>query len=148
MSARGFSLLELLVVLTLLAVGAAVAAPAVGRAAAAASVRAEVGAIVAFLRAAREQAVTGGRALEVRFDHESRALLMLRAPDDHGAGRPLRRRAVSPALRVLAGPAGVTFLPHGVSSGGRLTVAGAGGPSYLVAVDPLTGRVSMRRPGS
>ena len=65
---RGFSLMELVVVLAILAIAAAVVAPGVGRTADGVRARAEVGAIAAFLRSAREQAVTRRHAMEVRVD--------------------------------------------------------------------------------
>ena len=52
-------------VLAILAIAAAVVAPGVGRTADGVRARAEVGAIAAFLRSAREQAVTRQHAMEV-----------------------------------------------------------------------------------
>jgi prepilin-type N-terminal cleavage/methylation domain-containing protein len=146
---RGFSLLELVLVLAMLAVAAAVAGPAIGRALIGASASAEVSAVAGFLRAAREQAVSRGHALEVRFDHDAHTLVVRRADRDADAG-VLGRRVVSPALRVDAGPAParVIFHAHGMSSGARVLIAAAGARSYVIAVDPLTGRVRTRRAGS
>ncbi|MGH9286573.1 MAG: prepilin-type N-terminal cleavage/methylation domain-containing protein, partial [Acidimicrobiales bacterium] len=83
---RGFSLMELVVVLAVLAVAAAVVAPAVGRAADGVRARAEVGAVAAFLRSAREQAVTRRQALEVVVDRDSHALVVRRAGPEGEAG--------------------------------------------------------------
>lgn len=146
---RGFSLMELVVVLAVLSVAAAVVAPAVGRTADGVRARAEVGAIAAFLRSAREQAVTRRHALEVLVDHDTHALVMRRVGRQEEAA-VLASRAVSPLLRIEADPPPprVTFLPHGMSSGARFAVAAPGSRAYVIAVDALTGRVSTQRVGS
>lgn len=146
---RGFSLMELVVVLAVLSIGAAVVAPAVGRTADGVRARAEVGAIAAFLRSAREQAVTRQHALEVLVDHDTHALVMRRVGRQEEAA-VLASRAVSPLLRIEADPPPprVTFLPHGMSSGARFAVAAPGSRAYVIAVDALTGRVSTQRVGS
>jgi general secretion pathway protein H len=143
---RGYSLMELVVVLAILAVAAGVVAPAVGRTAEDVKVRAELAGLAAFLRAAREQAVTRRETLEVTLDPEARVLL-LRRPGRESEARVQPSRAVSPLLRVEADPAmpRVTFLPHGMSSGARLTVEAPGPRAYVIAVDALTGRVTTQR---
>ena len=65
---RGYSLMELVVVLAILAVAAAVVGPAVGRTADDVRVRAELAGLAAFLRTAREQAATRQQTLEVTLD--------------------------------------------------------------------------------
>jgi hypothetical protein len=70
------------------------------------------------------------------------SIIELRAGDSV----PATRRLAS-GVRVTADPPGartITFLPQGLSSGGRLRVEMAG-RSYLITVDPLTGRVTTRR---
>ena len=143
----GFSLAEMIVVLAVLAVAAAAVAPSVGRTVQRVRARAEVGAVAAFLRAAREHAVTQGHALEVVVDRDT--LLARRAGREREAG-VLRRRAVSPGLRIDVPPPAVrvTFFSHGASTGARFAVAADGAGPYLITVDPLTGRVSVRRAGS
>ena len=149
LAVRGFSLMELVVVLAVLAIAAAVVAPAVGRTVDSVRARAEVGAVAAFLRAAREQAVTRQQALEVLIDNGTHALVVRRAGRE-GDAAVLTSRAVSPLLRIEADPPPprVTFLPHGMSSGARFAVAAPGSRAYVIAVDALTGRVSTERAGS
>ena len=143
---RGYSLMELVVVLAILAVATAVVAPAVGRTAEDVRVRAELAGLAAFLRTAREQAVTRRQALEVTLDPETRVLL-LRHPARDGAAGGQARRAVSSLLQVEADPAmpRLTFLPHGMSSGARFTIEAPGPRAYVMTVDPLTGRVTTQR---
>ena len=146
---RGFSLMELVVVLAILAIGAAVVAAGVGRAADDIRARSEIGAVAAFLRAAREHAVTRGQAMEVRVDDETHTLVM-RLTGHAGDSAVQATRAVSSLVRIAAGPSApsVTFLPHGMSTGARFSLATPGARAYVITVDALTGRVSTARVGS
>jgi general secretion pathway protein H len=143
---RGYSLVELVVVLAILAVATALVIPAVGRTVEEVRARAEVASVAAFLRSAREQAVTHQQVLEVVVDPKANALLLQRPARDGQATAPTRR-AFSALLRVEGGARspGVTFLPHGMSSGARFGVETAGPRAYVITVDALTGRVATRR---
>jgi general secretion pathway protein H len=143
---RGYSLMELVVVLAIVAVATAVVAPAVGRTADDVRVRAELAGLAAFLRTAREQAVTRQQALEVTLDPEAQ-IMRVRRPGRDDETRAQASRAVSSLLRVASDPARprLTFLPHGMSSGARFTIEAPGPRAYVITVDPLTGRVTTRR---
>lgn len=147
--ARGFSLMELVVVLAVLALAAAVVAPSVGRTVDGVRARAEVGAVATFLRVAREQAVSRRQALEVRVDDETHTLVMRRA-GQAGEAAVRATHLVSPLLRIAADPppARVTFLPQGMSTGARFAILTSGMRGYVITVDPLTGRVRTERLGS
>jgi general secretion pathway protein H len=143
---RGYSLMELVVVLAILAVAALLVGPAVGRTVNDVRGRAEAAAVSAFLRGAREQAVVRRHTLEVILDSDAHTLL-LRRPAREGQVDVPARRTFSALLRIEGGPAsaGVAFLPHGMSSGGRVTVDAPGGRRHLITVDALTGRVTTQR---
>ena len=143
---RGYSLMELVVVLAILAVATALVIPAVGRATDEVRARAEVASVAAFLRSAREQAVTRQQTLEVVVDRDAHALLLQRAARDGQPAAPTRQ-AFSALLRAegSALSPGVTFLPHGMSSGARFGVETAGPRAYVITVDALTGRVTTQR---
>lgn len=143
-AARGFTLIEAVIVLLILAVAAAVVVPGVGRGTAGLRARAEVTGFSAFLRYARQQAVTRGRAHEVRIDPET-GFMVLALP---GSSEVRASRRMSPHLRVFApDPAGLTvrFLPEGLSTGGSFRIEGEGGRVFFVTVDALTGQVAHRR---
>jgi prepilin-type N-terminal cleavage/methylation domain-containing protein len=147
---RGYTLIEVVVVLAVLAVAAAVVGPAVGRAANGVKARAEVAAVAGFLRSAREQAVTRQRPYEVVLEPEARALV-LRGTGREADGSVQASRYLSPRLRMAAEPASarqVTFLPQGMSSGARFRIDAPGRRAYLVTVDALTGRVRTEQGGS
>lgn len=143
---KGFSLMELVVVLAILAVAAALVIPAVGRTADEVRARAEVASVAAFLRSARELAVTRQQVLEVVVDGDAHGLL-LQPPARDGQPAAPTRQAFSALLRVegSALSPGVTFLPHGMSTGARFAVETAGPRAYVITVDTLTGRVSTQR---
>ena len=138
---RGFTLVELVVTLFVLALAASVVAPSVVSGVGTLRARTETAGIATFLRAARERAVSHNRAYEVRVKSDE-GIVELRA----GNTVPATRR-LAPGLRVTAEPPAahtITFDPQGLSSGSRLHVEMAG-RSYVITVDPLTGRVATRR---
>jgi len=136
---RGFTLIELAVTLLVLAVAVGVSAPSIARGLDALRTRAEAAGVATFLRAAREQAITHNRSYEVRVIPEE-GVIELRTGD---AVRSTRRMASG--VHIAADPPSVTFLPKGVTSGGRLRVEMPGRRGYLIILDALTGRVSTRR---
>lgn len=145
LNARGFTLLELVVTLLVLALAVALVSPAIGRSTRALQARAEVARLTAMLRHAREQAITTGRPHALVVDPAARRLAIVAG---EGEVREIREtRTWSAEFRVeAASPEGlvVRFDPHGVSSGGELQVASAG-LRYRVSVEPLTGRVKAVR---
>ena len=143
---RGYTLIELVVVLAVVAIAAAVVGPAVGRTVDGVRARAEVAAFAAFLRGAREQAVTRQHAYEVVLDAQPRALQLRRAGAEPGAVQA--RRSFSAGLRIEGAVAAVTFWPHGMSSGARFVIEAPGPRRYLITVDALTGHVVTHLGGS
>ena len=141
-SRGGFTLLELIVVLFVLALGVGLVAPVIGRSVDTFRGRSEVARFSAMLRYARDQAITTRRGHAVVVDLNARKTTIVAAPDE-----VQRTRALPADLTVEAIPPQtlvVRFEPNGVSSGGdfRLTSAGT---RYRVTVDPLTGRVRIER---
>jgi general secretion pathway protein H len=79
--AAGFTLLELVVALALLAVALAVVTPAIGRGTESLRARAEVAGFAATLRHAREQAITSQRSRRVVIDREAHRVTVITPPD-------------------------------------------------------------------
>ena len=136
---RGYTLIETVIVLLVLALAAGIVAPSIGRGVDSIRLRAEVAGVASFLRAARERAIAQHRTLEVGVDGEGRALVL--KAGDHDV-RGVRR--LSSFVHVTADRS-VTFFAYGLSSGGRFRIETAGAVVYVVRVDALTGRVSTRR---
>ena len=149
----GYTLIEVAVILLVLSVALAVGVPAIGRGADGLRARAEAAGVANFMRAAREQAVTRNRSYEVRVDSEAGVLILVPVATAGTAEIPVvqaTRRVASP-VRITADPPlrrTVTFLPLGLSSGGRFYVEAPGPRIYVITVDSITGRVVTRRADS
>jgi prepilin-type N-terminal cleavage/methylation domain-containing protein len=141
---RGFTLLELIVTLIVIALAVGLTVPAIGRFTESIRARAEVAGFSAMLRHARERAIVTRTAQAVVIDITGRRVSRLAGGPD---GEVRQTRALSERLIVEADPPPaltVRFEPQGGSSGGdfRLT---SGSIAYRVTVDPLTGRVRSSR---
>jgi general secretion pathway protein H len=137
----GFTLLELVVTLLVLALAVGVVAPTVARSTETVRARSQVARFCALLRHAREQAISDHRRYTVVVDPIARRVSVLADAEVSEV------RALPEPLVVEANPPAalsVRFEAYGVSSGGdfRLT---SGHVSYRVTVDALTGRVRTDR---
>ncbi len=138
---RGFTLLELLVTLLVLAVVLSLAGPTIGRSVEGVRTRAEVARFAAMLRHTREQAITTRRPHSLLVDPPGHRVMIM--SDDEVR----ETRALPEHLAVEAEPPPaltVRFEPYGVSNGGTFWLT-AGAIRYRVTVDPLTGRVRAER---
>ena len=140
--AKGFTLLELIVTLFVIALAVGIVVPVVGRGTETLRGRSEIARFSAMLRHARDQAITTRRGHAVVIDPAAH-----RATIVAGLDEVRQTRALPPELRVEANPPQaliVRFEPNGVSSGGEFRLT-AGHTRYRVIVDPLTGRVRAER---
>ena len=139
---RGFTLLEVLVVLLVMALAVSLAAPTITRSSELIRVRAEVASFSALLRFAREQAITSREAQAVVVDPVERKATLV------GAAGEVRRTRILPATwTVQADPPThltVRFEPEGNSNGGDFRIT-AGSVTYRVTIQPMTGRVRSER---
>lgn len=141
--ARGFTLIELVVVLALAALAVALVPPALGRLRDGMHYRDTVRAVVTELRAARQRARTDG--VEVRFFVD---LAERRFGLDESA---LRSLPASLQMRVtVAGiewsdrqVGAIRFLPQGGATGGSVDVLRAEGGGVRITVDWLSAAVSQ-----
>jgi prepilin-type N-terminal cleavage/methylation domain-containing protein len=139
---QGFTLLELIVTLFVIALAVGLVAPVIGRSTDSLRGRSEIARFSAMLRYARDQAITTRRGYAFVIDPMAHKATIVAAPDE-----VMRTRPLPSDLTVEANPPQaliVRFEPNGVSSGGdfRLT---SGGTRYRITVDPLTGRVRVER---
>ncbi|MDR1969201.1 MAG: type II secretion system GspH family protein [Burkholderiaceae bacterium] len=140
---RGFTLLELLVVIVIMALIAGLAPLAFGRLHEAAQYRDTVRAVLTDMRAARQQALVQGS--EVRFAVN---LQQRRFGVEGGAQRevpePLQLRAVMAASETGGdGSLAVRFLPRGGASGGSVDVIRPSGSGVRLRVDWFSGRIEQ-----
>jgi len=139
---RGFTLLELIVTLLVIALAVGLAVPTIGRSTEAVRARADVAGFSAIMRHARERAIVTRTAQAVVIDGH-RVSRVTGGPD----GEVRETRTLSERLTIEANPPPaltVRFEPQGGSSGGdfRLT---SGKIVYRVTVDALTGSVRSSR---
>lgn len=140
--ARGFSLLELIVTLFVVALATGLVVPAVGRSTEMLRGRAEVARVSAMFRHARSQAITTQRAYAVVIDPGERRASIVAAPAE-----VLQVYPFGPEVEIVANPPTslvVRFEPNGVSNGGEFRLT-RGHVQYRITVDPLTGRVRADR---
>jgi len=139
---RGFTLLELVVALLVIAVAMGLVAPTIGRSLEGLRVRSEVSGFSATLRHARERAITS-REPHVVVVNPTRRLMTVTGAEDEVRWT----RALSPRLTIEAvtpDALKVRFEPQGTSSGGAFRLS-TGSVSYRISVDAVTGRVRNHR---
>jgi general secretion pathway protein H len=139
---RGFTLLELLVVMLILALVAAAAAPALTGSLAATQERAAAQDLATVLRQTRGAAIAGNRDLALAIDTEAHSYAV-----DGGRVRPLPDSVTISLFIAQTEQLGRTggrirFFPDGSSTGGEVTLAAASRRS-VIRVDWLTGRVDV-----
>lgn len=140
--ARGFTLLELVVTLFVIALAVGLVGPAIGRSTQTVRARADVAGFSAFFRHAREQAITRREALRVVVEPAAHRLTLVAGESDTLRARALPERlAIEPASSAALT---VRFAPEGTSTGGEYRLASSG-TRYRVTVDPVTGRVRSVR---
>ncbi|MGL4232251.1 MAG: GspH/FimT family pseudopilin [Casimicrobium sp.] len=142
---RGFTMLEMLAVILVIAAVAALSAPMFSSSVSAATHRAAAREVAAMLRLARTEAVAKRIDVGVDFDLEARTLQMPGAANKRIAKIP---EGIEINLTTTAAEtknekqASVRFYPDGGATGGRVTLK-VRERSYLVDIDWLTGRVSI-----
>lgn len=145
--ARGFTLLELLVVLVLAAAAYALVVRFSSGGVSGAQLKSAARAVAAGLRDARGAAIARQQSTALVLDLENRSM----AVGESGRARELPRRldlklytAQSEIVDEKRGA--IRFYPDGSSTGGRVTLA-SGERTLLVDVDWLTGRVRIKEGG-
>lgn len=140
-NSRGFTLIELVVTLLVLAIAVAVVTPTIGRSTENLRARAQVARLTAMLRHAREQAITTRKAYAVVVDPQAHRLTIMTGEDVTST------RTLPAEVNIEAFPPQaltVRFEPYGASNGGDFRVQ-SGSIRYRVVVDGLTGRVKVDR---
>ena len=142
----GFTLLEMLVVLALIAAASVLAMAAFGDGLRGARLQAAAKEVAAQLRFTRAVAIASGVPQDFVIDPRARAW---RAPNGRHGRLPDTGEVVFTGARDLgptAGEGAVRFFPDGAATGGRVRLAANGG-GWDVDVAWLTGEVRLRRIG-
>lgn len=166
-STAGFSLLEMIVVLVIIGIAAALLAPAVGSSLENVKFRSLARDISASLRYARNQAVANKVDFEVSFDPDKNRYTIApqrvegadaiveqeglgQASEAHDDQLWLPKHKVLPRGILLRTENGlqkrIVFYPRGNSTGGTIEIERAKGDKLLIVVDRVTGRVKVTVP--
>ncbi|MGY4494992.1 pilus assembly FimT family protein [Pseudomonas sp. TE3610] len=135
---RGFTLLEMLVVIVLIGVAAGLVGYGLQRGLHSAAERKALGQMVQALRTARVQAIVTGQPARTRFDLQGRTV---QAP-----GKPLAHWPADWQVRLQTAEglgAGFEFYPDGGASGGNVLIT-QGARHWRIDVAWLTGAVQLR----
>jgi prepilin-type N-terminal cleavage/methylation domain-containing protein len=157
----GFTLLELLVVLTIVGVAFSLVLPALGSGLSHWQLQGAVREVATILKFTRNQAVERRMSLQVILDR-ARGVYWLDNAEAPVLSDP--EQAVEKGIRLYALPTGVRFgevttadpvvegdrigiffFPRGNSTGGEVQLHDPKGRTYWVRVEPLTGRASVHR---
>ncbi len=140
-SVAGFTLVELLVVLTIVALVSAVALPRLATAGAGARVRAAASALAAGLREARADALTFGRDTTVTLDLESGRMASAHGVRDLDLPAGAQLHMLTVRNETVTSTVGrIRFHGDGTSTGGAVRLEGVGEP-IVIRVDWLSGRI-------
>ncbi|MDA8169719.1 MAG: prepilin-type N-terminal cleavage/methylation domain-containing protein [Nitrospiraceae bacterium] len=133
----GFTLLELILVLLLMALAVSIAAVSAGRIYENTVFRDSLRGIEGALARARLSALAGRTPIVFRTDGESFWLVK--------DGQICRRRVWMPRGTGLESK-DIVFFPKGDSSGGKIKVTDSRGKEYLIEVDTVTGHTKLQGP--
>ena len=140
---RGVTLLELLIVLSLMAIVAAMVYPRMGGGVSTTELKSAARQMAAALRLARSDALATRRESFVSIDLERRVFRVDRDPREIALPKDVELKLFTAQSDLISDKAGaIRFYPDGGSNGGRVTMA-AGERKYEVDVDWLTGRVAI-----
>jgi general secretion pathway protein H len=140
---RGVTLLELLIVLSLMATVAAMVYPRIGGGVSTTEMKTAARQMAAALRLARSDAVATRRESFVAIDLERRVFRVDRDAREIALPKDVELKLFTAQSDLVSDKAGaIRFYPDGGSNGGRVTMS-AGERKYEVDVDWLTGRVAI-----
>jgi len=140
---RGVTLLEMLVVLAIMGLVAALVLPTFGNGVSTSELRSSARQVAAGLRAARSEAVSQRRETFLVLDLEGRRFKVDRDPKEYTLPPRIEIKLFTAQRDIDDARTGsIRFFPDGGSNGGRVTLA-AGERKYDVDVDWLTGRVAI-----
>ncbi|HZQ59863.1 MAG TPA: GspH/FimT family protein [Casimicrobiaceae bacterium] len=138
---RGLTLLELLIVLMLMAIVAAMVVPMLGSGVSNTQLKSAARELAAGLRLARNEAVASRREAVLTLDLAERSYRIGTDPRKRTLPHDLDVKLYTAQKDLVSENVGaVRFFPDGGSTGGRVTLA-AGERKFDIDIDWLTGRV-------
>ena len=143
MRQAGVTLLELLIVIALMGIVAALVVPMFGGPVSTSELRATARQLAAGLRLARSEAVSERRETFLVVDVAGKRFKIDREAREHALPSKVDLKLFTAQNDLVSENVGsIRFYPDGGSNGGRITVA-SGARKFDVDVDWLTGRVAI-----
>ena len=143
MPRRGFTLLEILIVLALMAIVAGFVLPMFGGPVSTSELRSSARQLAAGLRLAQSEAVSQRRETFLVLDVAGKRFKVDNDPHEHRLPSKIELKLFTAQNDLVSESVGsIRFFPDGGSNGGRITVA-SGERKFEVDVDWLTGRVAI-----
>ena len=144
MRQRGFSLLEVIVVITIIGLAYTLLPKMVFSGVSGAELRSNARAVATGLRLARDAAITTQREAFLSINMENREFTLPNDAKIHKLNEKLDVKLYTSAADLISEKAGtIRFYPDGSSNGGRVTVA-VGERGFEIDVDWLTGHVTIK----
>jgi general secretion pathway protein H len=142
-TSRGVTLLELLLVLSIMAIVAAMVVPVLGQGVSSSELKGSARKVAAALRFARSEALATRQDTRVMLNLEERTFQIERDPRQYELPKQMEIKLFTAQRDIVNEKMGaIRFFPDGGSNGGRVTL-GAGERKYEIDVDWLTGRVAI-----
>jgi len=136
---KGFTLLELIAVLFIIATAAGLVAVGIGKSFDKAELREEASRLRNTLRHARELALIERVPVFVNLDSEGNLYWIEMNNEKQGEAHLLPRGL------FLRTEGKVVFLPKGQSTGGEVIIENKNKKGYIINVDPVTGEPKLKR---
>ena len=142
-AARGFTLLEMIVVITIIGLAYTLLPKMIFSGVSGAELRSNARAVATGLRITRDAAINTKRETVLSLDMENRMFTLPNDPKLHKLNDQLDVKLYTSAADLISDKVGtIRFFPDGSSNGGRVTVA-AGERGFEIDVDWLTGHVTI-----
>ncbi len=140
----GFTLLELIMVIVVIALSIAISFPALSRGTAALHLRSAGRDVLNVLRYAREKAITEQREMHLVAEKQGRQVVLTDELGEGGRPQLLPRDIVVDSVfaggeEVREGPLVIRFLPNGSSTPATIVLKSDAGGYLRVVTDPITG---------
>lgn len=144
MPQRGFSLLEIMLVLVIIALSYALVPKMLFSGVSGPELRSNARAVATGLRRTRDAAITTKRETVMSINLEARDFTLPNDPKVHKLNEQLDIKLFTAEADLISEKIGtIRFFPDGTSNGGRVTVA-AGERGFEIDVDWLTGHVTIK----
>lgn len=143
MKHKGWTLIELLAVMTIIATICALVLPNLGRLLTNIKVRSTVRQVSALLNYARGQAVVHGTNYQVNYDLKEKSCWLTKKEGDTYiplTGREGKTLFIPEDIAFKTEVEAITFYPKGISSGGEIIIE-----NFRIVVDEITGIVEVLR---